>query len=259
MRYWSVDYIHFGSFVWIEMLRKLEIDVWHSTFFLQNVLGLNSMFLKREFFCFDNLVFLRGCLHEVSFHSKWIWFYNAIASKLQYQSFKLLKWVLFWFSRDRNKIYFGNLKLWGNAIFILGWNEITYGSIICSCLVHFSAQECKNPLRENFIYSGKRKLFLHFKKLKTWENLYFLKRKLFLYLEEMETNLKKFLIFSQKRAFLIFRGNGNKNPEKISYIFSKKKSFIFRGNGNLEKSIYTSGNRNPSKTFYILGNGTFLP
>ena len=96
---------------------------------------------------------------------------------------KRQKWNLFWKFEALAQC---------NFHFGMKWNH--------SCLVHFSAQESKNPLRENFIYSGKRKLFLRFRKLKTWENLYFLKRKLFLYLGEMET----------------------KKPEKISYIFSRE-------------------------------------
>ena len=66
----------------------------------------------------------------------------------------------------------------------------------------------------------------------------------------METkNLKKFLIFSQKRAFLIFRGNGNKNPEKISYIFSKKKALYLGEMETSKKVSILQETETPQKLF----------
>ena len=63
--------------------------------------------------------------------------------------------------------------------------------------------------------------------------------------------IKKFLIFSQKKVFLIFQEVelshilGNTNPEKLSCIF-------------LQKKKKNSENRNPEKILYISGNGSFL-
>ena len=57
----------------------------------------------------------------------------------------------------------------------------------------------------------------------------------FLYFQEMElssSNIKKFLIFFQNKAFLIFREMqlsyilGNGNPDKISYI-SRNGTFLY--------------------------------
>ena len=50
-------------------------------------------------------------------------------------------------------------------------------------------------------------------------------------MELSNSNIKKFLIFSQKKAFLIFR------EMELSYIL---------------------GNGNPEKIPYVSGNGTFL-
>ena len=53
-------------------------------------------------------------------------------------------------------------------------------------------------------------------------------------MELSSSNIKKFLLFSQKKAFLIFQEtesfytSGNGNPEKIPYI---------SGNGNSEKLL----------------------
>ena len=62
------------------------------------------------------------------------------------------------------------------------------------------------------------------------------------------SNIKKFLIFSQKKAFLtiwemeLFYILGNDNPQKIPYIYGNITFFIFRK---------TEAPQNP----YILGNG----
>ena len=59
-------------------------------------------------------------------------------------------------------------------------------------------------------------------------------------MELSSSNIKKFLIFSQKEAFFIFREMefsyilGNENPEKKNPYISE--------NGNPEKIIYTLGN-----------------
>ena len=67
-------------------------------------------------------------------------------------------------------------------------------------------------------------------------------------MELYSSNIKKFLIFSKKKALLIFWEMelsyifGNGNPEKISYIFSKESFSCLLENGNPEKILYTSGN-----------------
>ena len=91
--------------------------------------------------------------------------------------------------------------------------------------------------------------------------------------------IKKFVIFSQKKSFLIFQKtelndiSGNKNPKNTFYIFSKERCSYILGNSNPEKKflIYQetkmffriSGSNFPSskskkthswKVSYILGN-----
>ena len=66
------------------------------------------------------------------------------------------------------------------------------------------------------------------------------------------SKIKKFLIFSQKSAFLLFQEteffdvSGNGNPKQISDIFSKE---IF---------TYISKKETPKRIPYISGNETFL-
>ena len=95
------------------------------------------------------------------------------------------------------------------------------------------------------------------------------------------TFLKKFIMFFQKKAFLIFsemkpctfqQSSKNKNsaredfsgqnfcytsenggPEKISYIFSKESFSYILEKGNPEKIPYILGNRNPKKYFIFQG------
>ena len=68
------------------------------------------------------------------------------------------------------------------------------------------------------------------------------------------SNIKKFLIFPQKKAFLIFWETElfyilrNENPEKISYIFSEESFSYISENENLpqkkkkkKKNLYISG------------------
>ena len=57
-------------------------------------------------------------------------------------------------------------------------------------------------------------------------------------MELFDPNIKKFLIFSQKKAVLIF--NQTKTPENNPYI-SGNRTFYILGNGNLKKIRYISG------------------
>ena len=61
-------------------------------------------------------------------------------------------------------------------------------------------------------------------------------------MELSSSNIKKFFILLQKKAFLIFQ------KMELSYIL---------GNGNPEKNSYISENENPEKIRYISGNRTF--
>ena len=81
--------------------------------------------------------------------------------------------------------------------------------------------------------------------------------KIFLLFPEMErssSNMKNILIFSQKKAFVIFSqeikiihpvkicyASGNENTKKTSYIFSKESCFYISGNENSKKAFYISG------------------
>ena len=88
-------------------------------------------------------------------------------------------------------------------------------------------------------------------------------------MELSSSNIKKIIILSQKKAFLIFPEmescifspssktkkiqpdkisytSGKQNPEKMSYIFLKRKLFLCFKEGN------------PKKILYISGNGTLL-
>ena len=62
-------------------------------------------------------------------------------------------------------------------------------------------------------------------------------------MELSSSNIKKFLIFSQKKAFLIFREMelpyilGNENPEKIPYI-SGNGTFLYFGKRKPRKNIF---------------------
>ena len=51
-------------------------------------------------------------------------------------------------------------------------------------------------------------------------------------------NMKKFLIFSQKKVFLIFRKT--EAPKKF-FIFQETELFYISANGNLKKVSYVSG------------------
>ena len=51
-------------------------------------------------------------------------------------------------------------------------------------------------------------------------------------MELSDPKIKKFLIFSQKKAFLIFRET--ETPTKIPYI-SRNGTFLYSGNGNIKK------------------------
>ena len=111
-------------------------------------------------------------------------------------------------------------------------------SVIKSHLVHILAPPPPPPPRK--------------KKSKT--NL---PQKIFLIFPEVElssSNMKNILIFSQKKAFLIFSqkikiihpvrisyASGNDNTKKTSYIFSKESCFYISGNGNSKKAFYISG------------------
>ena len=73
----------------------------------------------------------------------------------------------------------------------------------------------------------------------------------------------KFLIFSQKKAFLIFRET--KTPKKF-LIFQEAALFYTSGNGNPKKLLIFQDvtfqarkikNTHSRKMYYILGNGTF--
>ena len=79
------------------------------------------------------------------------------------------------------------------------------------------------------------------------------------------SNIKKFLIFSQKKAVLIFQGT--ETPKKF-FILSQKKGFlIFWKTEALKKVVYISGNGTfrtrkmektcSEKTSYILEKRTF--
>ena len=65
-------------------------------------------------------------------------------------------------------------------------------------------------------------------------------------MEPSSSNIKKFLIFFEKKAFLIFLEMklycilGNRNPPKIPYI-SGNEFFYILENGNPEKIIYILG------------------
>ena len=110
-------------------------------------------------------------------------------------------------------------------------------------------------IKKNSYISGNGTL--HFpaqtKKIKNRKNKKNLPRKKFLIFPEMElssSNIKKILIFSQKKVFLIFP---KMEPCTFQPKLEKKK------NPPGEKS-YISGNGNPEKNSYIsyiLGNGTF--
>ena len=63
-------------------------------------------------------------------------------------------------------------------------------------------------------------------------------------MELSSSNIKKFLVFSQKKAFLIFW------EMELLYIL---------GNSNPEKIPYISGNRNPEKVLYISGGTSKAP
>ena len=63
-------------------------------------------------------------------------------------------------------------------------------------------------------------------------------------------NIKKFLIFSRKKALLIFRKMklfyilGNGNPEKIPYI-SRNRTFLYLGKRKLRKKFLYFRKRKP--------------
>ena len=70
-------------------------------------------------------------------------------------------------------------------------------------------------------------------------------------MELSSSNIKKFLIFSQKKAFFIFQEmkishiSGNKNTEKYPY-FSGNKNFLYfkKQKTRSEKMSYISSNEN---------------
>ena len=123
-----------------------------------------------------------------------------------------------------------------------------FSSIICIYLVHFSTQARKskkkysgngNPEKKiPCIYgNGNLKKASYISGNGTFQST---PRK-FLILQEMEI-LKKFLIFSQKKAFLIFR---QMETLKNSLYFRKRNFLIFQ-----ERHIQNSG---ITKLFYISG------
>ena len=63
-------------------------------------------------------------------------------------------------------------------------------------------------------------------------------------MELSNSNIKKLLTYSQKKAVLIFQET---KTSKNFLIFPKKETFS-----------YISGNRNAEKIIYISGNGNFL-
>ena len=82
-------------------------------------------------------------------------------------------------------------------------------------------------------------------------------------MELSSSNIKKFLIFSQKKTFLIFRET--ETPKK-SFYFRKWNFLLFQETGTPEKTSYIPGSNFPSfknkkihseKVSYISGNGTF--
>ena len=111
--------IFIASFVWIEMLRKLEV----------NALIFYFSFWKK---CRNWGEYLQGRIFfwQPSF-SKTLFTWGFILLKmnliLQCNSFNAIAsyyWNEFHFgSQDWNEIHFGSLKLWCNASFISGWNE----------------------------------------------------------------------------------------------------------------------------------------
>ena len=84
-------------------------------------------------------------------------------------------------------------------------------------------------------------------------------------MELSDSNIKIFLIFSEKESFLIFwemkpctfhRKFEKKNIvcyKKLSYIFSKKTLLIFHGTKNPQRESfsYTLGNKKTPKKFFI--------
>ena len=71
------------------------------------------------------------------------------------------------------------------------------------------------------------------------------------------SNIKKFLIFSQKKAFLIFRKS---ETLQNSLYFRKRNLFIFQEASYISGTNFPSSKskRNPLKSFFIFrGYGTF--
>ena len=80
-------------------------------------------------------------------------------------------------------------------------------------------------------------------------------------MELSSSNIKKFLMFSRKKAFLIFRKT--KTPKKGNYILGSRTFLYFRKLLIFQEETFRSQKlqkkKHSEKTSCILGNGTFYP